>query len=117
LLIPDEDGYGPRSYLKDAARAQREYWVDQKRTYWPDYGPAAPTNWYKILWVTLFTLAALGLFVLYANAKVDPVHTGNTGDMPAVTIPSFSQYQNSPPPTFTCPSVTVAGQYTPAVCR
>lgn len=119
MLTPDEDRYDERSYLKDAARAHKEYWVDQGRQYWPNLDNCAPTNWWKVLWVSLWVLVGCALFVWYAQSRVQPVHTGN---VPAATIPSFQQYEAHPPKTtLVCPKPTVdpmtgMPSYVPAGC-
>ena len=59
MILPDEERYDERHYLRDAARAQKEYWIDQKAQYLPDLGKHPDVSkWEEIrLFVWFFCVA------------------------------------------------------------
>ena len=106
LLVPDQEDYGPKEYLRDAARAQKEYWVDQKRTYWPEYHGEKVSTWEEIrpfVWGFICVAIFLGICAVIAFQPhpyqiIQPQHPR--------TFPTFN-------PNATYPTTGPPGTYPP----
>ena len=116
MIVPEEQPYESKDYLRDAARAQKEYWIDQKRTYWPDLSKHRDVStwqeWAGIVWFIVFVVGLVLVLVAISAHQHLPVVP-----VKPVHLPAFNP---NPPAVSTpvpCPTVTVAGQYIPAACR
>jgi hypothetical protein len=92
VLVPPDQDYDQRRYLRDAFTAWRTYWVDQKRTYWPEYHGAKVSAWKElrpIVWLVIgITMFLFGCW-LYARSQhyqIMPYH-GPT-KFPPFTVPT-----------------------------
>ena len=115
MLQPDDENYDERSYLRDAARAQKAYWVDQKRTYWPTYGGQRMSLWEELrwlLWIPVVIALFIGIVYLFGGP-----HQTYPPASPQVTIPTFDPNATTPSVPYHCPTTTTPGQYVPAVCQ
>lgn len=98
MIVPDQEPYSPKDYLKDAARAQKEYWVDQKRSYFPEYHGAKVSKWEEVRPIVWFLCLALFAIAICAVIAYSPHHIQIIQPVHPKTFPTFSPNATVPVP-------------------
>ena len=93
MLLPDQERYDEKKYLRDALRAQKEYWIDEKRTYWPEYHGEKVSTWEEIrpfVWffcVVILFIAACAL-IAYQPHHIQIIQPKVHGPIPSYVTPT-----------------------------